>query len=257
MGAFPELSRRVLAVWARDKDVYMKTWTTNFLTPIIEPLLYVFAFGAAFTAMGVNVGGRSYLQYFAPAIIAIAVMNRAFFENTFSSFFRMYYQKTYDAILATPVNLDEVVAGEILWGATKGFIDALLMTFVIIALGLAAFPSALLIVPVSFLGGLAFASMAMFFTSIVPSMDGFSFPLFLVLVPMFLLSNTFFPASILGPTFGAAAQVFPLTHVVALMRGLALSALEPALVLDLLYLLGFIAVFFIATVHLMRKRLIK
>ncbi len=257
MGALPVLSHRLLAVWARDKDVYMKTWSTNFLTPIIEPLLYIFAFGAAFTAMNVTVGDLSYLEYFAPAIVAIAVMNRAFFENTFSSFFRMYYQKTYDAIMATPVNLDEVVAGEILWGATKGFVDALLMTIVIAALGLAHLPGSLLIIPVAFLGGLAFSSMAMFFTSIVPSMDGFSFPLFLVLVPMFLLSNTFFPVEILGPAFGGAAQAFPLTHVVSLMRGISTSSYSPMMAVDVAYLVAFASAFFIVTVQLMRRRLIK
>jgi lipooligosaccharide transport system permease protein len=257
MGFLPELSWRLLAVWARDKDVYMKTWSTNFLTPIIEPLLYVFAFGTAFSIMNVQVDGLPYLVYFAPAIVAIAVMNRAFFENTFSSFFRMYYQRTYDAIVATPVNLDEVVAGEILWGATKGFVDALLMTLVIAILGLVLLPAGLLIVPLAFLGGLAFASMAMFFTSLVPSMDGFSFPLFLVLVPMFLLSNTFFPAAVLGPTFALIAELFPLTHVVALMRGAALGTLGWINLLDLTYLMVFTAAFFIATIHLMRRRLIK
>ncbi len=257
MGILPDLSRRALAVWARDRDVYMKTWSTNFLTPIIEPLLYVFAFGTAFSIMQVKVGGLPYLLYFAPAIVAIAVMNRAFFENTFSSFFRMYYQRTYDAILATPVNLDEVVAGEVLWGATKGLIDAAIMTVVIVALGLALLPGALLIVPVAFLGGLAFASMAMFFTSIVPSIDGFSFPLFLVLVPMFILSNTFFPASVLGPTFGLMAEAFPLTHLVALIRDLALGTFPTAMVWDFLYLLIFASAFFVASVHLMRRRLIK
>lgn len=257
MGLLPELSRRALAVWARDRDVYMKTWSTNFLTPIIEPLLYVFAFGAAFSIMQVKVEGLPYLLYFAPAIVAIAVMNRAFFENTFSSFFRMYYQKTFDAIIATPVNLDEVVAGEILWGATKGLIDAAIMTVVIAALGLALLPGALLIIPVAFLGGLAFASMAMFFTSIVPSIDGFGFPLFLVLVPMFILSNTFFPAAVLGPTFGLLAEAFPLTHLVGLMRDLALDAFPPSMAWDALYLLAFAALFFLLAIHLMRRRLIK
>jgi len=116
-------------------------------------------------------------------------MNNAFFENTFASYVRMYYQKTYDAIMATPLNLDEIITGEIVWGAVKSLIATMLMVAVISFFRLLVYPQALLIVPLAFLGGLAFGSVAMCFTALVPQIEVFNFPIFLFITPMFLFSG--------------------------------------------------------------------
>jgi len=183
-------------------------------------------------------------------------MNNAFFENTFASYVRMYYQKTYDAIMATPLNLDEIITGEIVWGAVKSLIATMLMVAVISFFRLLVYPQALLIVPLAFLGGLAFGSVAMCFTALVPQIEVFNFPIFLFITPMFLFSGTFFPLETLPRWAQVLAQVLPLTHLVTLVRALTMGKLEVQLLLSLLYLVFFSAVTFILAIALMRRRLI-
>ena len=100
------LTWRCLRVWKRDWLVNRQSWHIGFLVPLLEPVLYVAAFGIGFGALiqSVQYLGRavSYVAFMAPALIATSIMYNAFFENTYSSFVRMYYQKTYDAIMATP-----------------------------------------------------------------------------------------------------------------------------------------------------------
>ena len=96
----------------------------------------------------------SYIAYIAPALISINIMYNAFFETTYSSFVRMYYQKTFDAMMATPLFIGEVITGEIFWGATKSLIATLIMLGVISLFGLIDYPAGLLIIPLSFLGGM-------------------------------------------------------------------------------------------------------
>jgi len=222
--------------------------------------LYLLAFGAGLGLLVREISYRgelvSYVAYIAPALIAINIMNNSFFENTFASFVRMYYQKTFDAIMATPLNLDEIVTGEIVWGAVKSIIATILMVTVISLFRLLVYPQTLLIIPLAFLGGLAFGSVAMCFTALVPQIEVFNFPIFLFITPMFLFSGTFFPLETLPRWAQVLAQVLPLTHLVALVRALAMGKLQGQLLLSLLYLLLFSAATFTLAIVLMRRRLI-
>src|SRR6187431_481864 len=101
-------------------------WKTEFLPPLLEPILYVLAFGLGLGKLvgQVSYEGRTlgYLQFMAPGVIAVAIMFWSFFESSFSSYVRMYYQKTYDAIVATPLLVEDIILGEMLWATTKAVI---------------------------------------------------------------------------------------------------------------------------------------
>jgi len=157
----PEMNRRLLKVWLRNKDVFMKNVKLNFLPPFLEPILYLLAMGFGLGAFVDEINGVSYAQFIAPALIAVSVMYASFFECTYGSYVRMYYQKTFDAIIATPLIIEDVIAGELFWGATRSTINALVMTPVIAAFGLIDLKYALLIIPFAFLGGLLFAWIGM------------------------------------------------------------------------------------------------
>ncbi|MGC8491253.1 MAG: ABC transporter permease [Syntrophobacteraceae bacterium] len=254
------LSWRLIRVWSRNFVVYRKIWFINFLVPLFEPILYLAAFGVGLGVLikQVNYQGApvSYVLFIAPALVAITIMYNAFFENTYTSFVRMYYQKTFDGMMATPLSLEDIIAGEILWGATKSVIATAIMLIVISCFGLVQFPQGLLVLPLSFLGGLAFGSIGMIFTGIVPSIDMFNLPIFLFITPMFLFSGTFFPISTLPGWAQKLAIALPLTHLVNLCRAFFLGKPAPDLAWSVLYITALFLLLFPVALVVMRRRLI-
>jgi lipooligosaccharide transport system permease protein len=254
----PKLSYRAWKVWTRNKDVFMKTYKTNFLPSLLEPILYLLALGVGLGGFVQPINGESYIQFIAPALVAVSMMYSSFYECTYASFVRMYFQKTFDAIIATPVTIEEVITGEILWGATKSLINSSIVLAVIVAFGLVPSPLFLLIIPVSFLVGLLFSAIAMCFTAISPNIDAFNYPSFLFITPMFLLSGTFFPLTSMPQFLQIATQIlFPLTNAVEVTRGLALGNIQLSIVFNLAWMMIVTPVFFVLAINLMKKRLIK
>jgi lipooligosaccharide transport system permease protein len=248
-------------VWQRNRDVYFVTWKTNLFPPLLEPILYLLAFGAGIGALVETVPYRGeairYTVYIAPGLLATQVMFQSFFETTYNTFVRMYYQRTFDAIVTTPLSLEDVMAGELLWGASKGTIGCTLMMLAISFFGLMEFPQALVIVPFSFLAGLFFAALGLCFTGVVPQIDSFNFPVFLFVMPMFLFSGTFFPLDVLPGWAQGVAALLPLTHVVNVMREACLGRLPARLLFDLAYLLAATAPVAVLGLALMKRRLVK
>jgi lipooligosaccharide transport system permease protein len=256
--ALPQLTSKVWKVWQRNFDVFLKTVRTNFFPSLLEPILYLLALGLGLGGFIQPIDGVPYINFIAPALVSISIMNGAFFECTFASFVRMYFQKTFDAIIATPVSVEEVIAGEILWGATRATINSTTVLVVIAAFGLVSGPLFLLVPLFAFLCGLMFASIAMCFTAIAPNIDFFNYPSFLFVTPMFLLSGTFFPLSQLPPLVQMLAQIFlPLTHVVNVVRGVVLDRLDFFLMFSVLWIVIVTLFFFLLSISLMKKRLIK
>lgn len=252
-----EITGRVRSVWQRNLDAFLRTYRVNFIPPFIEPVLYLLALGFGLGTYIETVDGIPYPVFIAPALVSISVMYSSFFECTYSSFVRMYYQKTFDAIIATPVSIDEVIAGEMLWGATRGMIYATLMLPVLLIFGVVAMPSSLLLIPFAFLAGLLFASIGMCFTAITPGIDALNYPSFLFITPMFLFSGTFFPLDLLPePIQYFALAALPLTHVVSINRAITLPAFSPMNLLSLAWIAVATVLFFLLAIRLMRRRLI-
>jgi len=262
----PKLTYRVWKVWRRNFDVFTKTIRVNFLPSVLEPILYLVALGLGLGTFVTSIEGLSYIQFIAPALVAIAIMYGSFFECTYSSFVRMYFQKTFDAIIATPVSVEEVIAGELVWGATRATINAVIVLAVVAAFGLVSSPLFILTPLLAFFGGLMFGAIGMCFTALAQNIDFFNYPSFLLITPMFLLSGTFFPLSSLpSPVQTAALAVLPLTHVANLTRGLVLGKIdtflnlstEATLLLSIVWISVVTVVFFILSINLMKKKLIK
>ena len=253
-------SARAYLIWRRNADVYLKPWILNFLPPFLEPVLYVAIFGAGIGALvrSVPVSGREipYLLFISPGMISVAIMQQAFSECTYGTFIRMYYQKTFDAITATPCSLEDVVAGEIAWGATKAVISTAIMLPLLAAFGLIQMPSSLWFLPLSLLAGWFFAAFALCIAALVPQIDAFNLPMFLLFMPMFALSETFFPLPLSG-WMRMVGNALPLTHVSRIGRAAALGQISlqaswPGLVT--LAILALVLSFLGA--YLMRRRLI-
>ncbi len=255
------ISWRFHHVWMRNLVTYRRIWRVNFLVPLMEPAFYILAFGLGFSGLigSVDYAGMhlTYTRFMAPALVATACMYNAFFETTYTSFVRMYYQNTFDGILATPVSLEEIIVAEIVWAASKAAVAVAVMLVVLIPMGYAAFPGALMCIPLAFLGGLAFAAIGMFFTGIIPTVDMFNLPIFLFITPMFLFSGTFFPVSGIPAWAGIFTLIFPLYHLVELTRFFCIGAMESNPVFNLSYLVIFAVVFGYLALRAMKQRLIK
>ncbi|KYH32559.1 ABC transporter permease [Neomoorella mulderi] len=250
-----DISYRAWKVFWRNFVVFRKTWLTNIMFNFLEPLLYLAAMGYGMGHYIPAIQGMSYLQFLAPGLIASSAMWATASECTYDSFVRMKFQKTYHAIVATPVSLDEVVVGEMLFGTFKSVLYGTVILLVILFLGLVRSPAALLVPLVLVLCGFVFAELGMIWTGLVPKIDTFSYFFTLIITPMFLFAGVFFPLDALPLVVQRLAWLIPLYHVVELVRPLVLGQLSPVLLVHAAWLVVFIAIFFYPPLYLLRRRL--
>ncbi len=255
-GMLRNLSHRILAVWYRDAKVWTKFYKASILGNLGEPLLYLLAMGWGLGRLVGTVDGVPYIEFLAPGLVCSTAMYAATFECTFGSFTRMTRQKTYDGILATPVSLEDIIAGEILWGATKGMLSGAAMLLVMAFFGLVTSIWSVFSLGLVFLIGLLFASLSMIVTARAPSYDFFSYYFTLAIAPMFLFSGIFFPVGNLPGWAQTVAWLLPLTHGVSASRALFAGEVGWGIAGDLLWLAMFFTVTFVIALWSIRKRLI-
>ncbi|MBI5025686.1 MAG: ABC transporter permease [Nitrospirae bacterium] len=247
--------KKAFRVWQRNLTVYRKLYKSSLIVNFVEPMIYLLAIGIGLGAYVKEINGVPYLNFIAPGILASSAMFAASFECTYGSFVRMTYQKTFDAILATPVNIEDLVLGELLWGTTKSVIYGSIILVVIAAFGLVESPLVIFLPLILIVSGLLFAEIAMIFTSISPGIDTFNYFFTLFMTPMFLFSGIFFPLDGLPPIIGQIAEFTPLYHLVNVCRSLTFGKAMP--LMDILYLLAAASILLYPPIALIRRRLIK
>lgn len=222
----PALEWQSRAVLGRHLRVHLRNWHTAMLPPVCEPLVMLLAFGVGLgREMGdFRWGGAPvrYLTYLAPGILAYTAFMTSFFQSLFSAFMRMRYQKSWEGQLTTQVRLEHVVWGEILWAATLATLYAVFVCGVLLAFGWAGsltlhwawLPA---VIPLLFLAALAFSSVGLFFTAILPNIDHMGLPFFLVILPVGFISSTYFPLPDI-PWLAAVVQLNPLHHLAEGLR---------------------------------------
>jgi lipooligosaccharide transport system permease protein len=218
------------AVVRRHMTVYLRNWHTAFLPPAVEPVTMLLAFGLGLGGYVDRMpwqGERiDYLSFVAPGLLAYATYMSAVFQSLYGAFIRMRYQKTWEGQLTTQVELRHVVWGEVLWAALLATsyvaIVALVLTAFTVAglvsLDLAWLPVTL---PIAFVAACAFGAFGLLFTAVMPTIDHMNIPVFLVVIPMGLLSGTYFP--IQHPALAALSQLNPVYHLAQGYRGLLLG----------------------------------
>jgi lipooligosaccharide transport system permease protein len=247
--------KRAFSVWQRHWLVYTKLYKTSFALNFAEPALYLVAMGLGLGAFVKDIHGQTYIQYIAPGIVASSSVFAAVYECTYGTYIRMTFQKTFDAILATPVNLDDLVAGELLWGATKSVIFGITITIVIALFGLVDSPLILLTIPFIFLGGLIFAELSVVFCAIVPGIDSFSYFYTLFMTPLFLFSGIFFPLDAMPAVVSGLAFFTPLYHLVNICRAFSAGTFSGA-GWSMAWLVAVVLLLSPLPFRLMRKRII-
>src|SRR5918999_578276 len=197
-----------------------------------------------------------YIAFLAAGTVCSSTMMSASFEAMYSSFSRMHVQRTWDAIMNTPILLEDVVVGEAMWAASKALLSGTAVLVVAAALGLVASPLGLWVLPVVFLTGLVFAGLGLMMTSLSPSYDFFMYYFTLAITPMMLACGVFFPIERLPEWLQLAAHALPLTHAVELARPLMQGVVPATAAVNVLVLLAYAAVSCYFALALARKRLL-
>lgn len=207
-----------LAVWRRNVAVHLRLWKLNMVAPIIEPVISVLGFGWGIGALVAGkVSGSSYLTFAGAGLLGITVLMRAMFETTYAAYFRMVYQSTYDAILATPVDAESLAFAEILWAVTHGLFDTIIILGVLAVFGAATSPWALL-APLPLLVGAVFmAGLSLGITAHVHDIDAFNVYMAVFFSTMYV-SGAFFPLGVLPLWLQIPARVLPTTESIELTR---------------------------------------
>jgi lipooligosaccharide transport system permease protein len=248
---------RFFRVWQRNRDVFFRLWHSEAPASVIEPIILLLAFGIGMGAYIGMVDGQRYIEFIAPGVIAAYAMFSAGFECTYGSYFRMEHQYTFDAILTTPLNVEDLTAGEIFWGATRSLMTGTVVLAVAAAFQLVHSPWAVLIPVATLLEGIMFASISVFYTSIVPSIYSFNYYFTLFISPMFFLAGVFFPLDSFPEILQKLSLAAPLTPAVNLNRALFQGEFSVSLLLSLAVIVIYIVVFFSLSLVTMRRRLTK
>lgn len=249
-------SSRFFQVWRRHFLVWRKTAASSLVASLGEPFLYLLGMGYGLGHFVGSMGDTPYPVYLAAGILAANSMHAATFEAIYGGFTRMTRQNTFHAMLATPLRIADIVAGEVTWAATKSLLSGTAILLVAGLMGAMPAKTAILVLPVVFLSGLIFGSMGMIMTAISPSYDFFMYYFTLVTTPMFLFCGVFYPVESLPPLIRLATQFLPLTHVVALIRPLTSAIPFQETFLHLGALIIFAVIAFLLAVTLIKRRII-
>jgi lipooligosaccharide transport system permease protein len=223
----------------RNIMVYRRTWLV-IVSGFFEPLFYLLSIGFGLGALIGPVPGPdgqpiSYGMFVAPGLLATSAMNGAVYESTFNVFFKLRYSKTYDAILSTPMGIDDVATGEVGWSLIRGGLYAMGFLVVIVALGLATSPLVVLCLPASLLIGFAFAAVGMAATTWIRSWQDFDF-IIVITLPLFLFSATFYPITAYPEALQAVVAWTPLYQGASMLRQLTTGAVDASIVVNVAYL---------------------
>lgn len=215
--------RGATRVWERNLWVYSKRWVYNILPNFFEPVFYLLGMGVGLGAY-VAAGGQfegGYVAFVAPGLVAASAMNGGIFETTYNIFVKLHFSKIYDAMVATPLSFEDVAAGEILWAVTRATLYGTAFLAITLFFGVPLTPRLLLALAALPLIGFCFAAIGTAFTSLIDSIDLYTYFWTLFVTPSFVFSGIFFPIEErFPPALITVAELTPLYNAVHMMRGI-------------------------------------
>jgi len=253
----PRVRRGALAITYRNILVWKKLIIPAMLMNFGEPALYLLGIGYGFGHFVEVMDGLPYIAFLASGIIASSAMMTSTFEGMYSVFTRMVPQRTYDSILATPLDIDDILAGEMIWCAVKSVISGIAILFVATVLGVVHGWTAIAVIPVVFVIGLCFAGPAILTSAFAPSYDFFTYFFVLAITPMFMLCGVFYPISTFPEVMQQLVHILPLTHAVELTRPIITGQPLQNPLLNIVVLLLYAGVGYYFAVVFTRRRLMQ
>jgi lipooligosaccharide transport system permease protein len=243
-------------VMSREVANFRTFWKATTFSSVLEPVIYLLAFGLGLGATVVNkINGLDYVEYVGTGMVATAVIFSSALPAMFGTFVKERFQRTYDAILAAPVDVEELVTAEMLWIGLRSGIYGCFPLIVSMIFGLDPAPGMLLVPLFCFVTALGFAAFGIAVAASVAKIDQFNYVTTLVITPLFLVAGTFFPIDQLPEWVQVVSQLNPLHHLVELVRDSAFG-FEAADLLRVAFLVVFALLLWRVAVSRMEKRLI-
>ncbi|WP_445149994.1 ABC transporter permease [Baekduia sp. Peel2402] len=242
-------------VLVREVVNFKSYWRASTFSSTVEPTIYLLAFGFGFGTLVSKVNGLDYVQFVGTGTVATAVLFSSVFPAMFGTFVKREFQGTYGAILAAPVDTEEIVTGEALWIAARAGVFGCAPMLVAIVFGLDPAWGMLLVPFIAFIAGFGWASFGILISAVMKSIDNFSYVTSTVITPLFLVAGTFFPISGLPEWARILANVNPLYHCVQLVRD-AIFGLDWIDLYHLAFMVAFGLIAWRIAIWRMEKRLI-
>lgn len=247
----------VFGVMSRDMTVFTRYWRTTTFSSIVEPTIYLLAFGFGFGALITSINGLDYAQFVGTGVVATAVLFSSAFPGMYGTFLKYRFQRTYDAFLAAPVDVEEIVSAEVLWIGIRAGVYGNAPLLVAFAFGLQPRWTALLVPFICFVTGCAFVAFGVAIAGTAGSIDNFNYITSGVLTPMFLTAGTFFPISSFPGWIEVIAHANPLFHCVQLVRDAVVYGIDPlADLIHLAVLVAFGVAMWALAIRQLRRRLV-
>ncbi len=243
-------------VLVREMGNFASYWRSTTFSSTVEPTIYLLAFGFGFGSLVSTVAGYDYVEFVGTGTVATAVLFSSVFPGMFGTFIKYKFQRTYDAILAAPVDPEELVTAEALWIALRAGTYGCVPMLVAIPFGLDPRPGMLLVPLIAFLAGFGWAAFGILVAATLKSIDNFNYVTSTVVTPLFLVAGTFFPLSGLPEWAQALGELNPLHHCVELVRDAVFGTLRGLDLARLAALLAFGALTWRLAAWRMRARLI-
>lgn len=243
------------AVWWRNFVAWRKYYLSSVLLNFGEPLTNLLALGLGLGAYVATMQGVSFLQFIAPGLLAVTAMNAVTFDSGFETYDKLNSNGIYQAMLTSPLQVREIVAGEYLWEATRSLLYGSVFFIVVSAFGLVHSVYAVLLPIPLVLMGVLFSAPAIYVAAIARTHEQIFYYFSLVVTPMFMFSGVFFPVSRLPHLVADVVYILPLYHAVAMCRDLVLGRVGPADGVHLLWLVGYTLILLWLPMRALERRL--
>jgi lipooligosaccharide transport system permease protein len=246
----------LMGVLVREIINYSSYWRSSAFSSTVEPTIYLLAFGFGFGSLVSTIGGYEYVEFVGTGTVATAVLFSSAFPAMFGTFVKYQFQRTYDAILAAPVDTEELVSAEALWMAMRASVYGCVPMVVALFFGLDPAWGMLTVPGIAFVSGFGWACFGVAVAGYAKSIENFSYIVSAVLTPLFLVAGTFFPLDNLPEWAQVLAQLNPLHHCVELVRHAAFGFEGWTDVLRLGALVAFGLLTWRVAIHAMTRKLV-
>lgn len=218
---FPILTGLTFRVWQRNMFHFRKTWRVNLVWIVVEPMVYLLAFGYGLGGLVSHINSQSYVEFFFPGLLCTTAMMVSFFESTYGNFVKLTQLNTYSTLLLTKLSVDEIICGEVLWATSKALIGVSIVGIMGSLFGIGDPWVLLKILPYLFFVAWFFANLGMWITAGARNYDSFIYPTSVMIIPLTFLSGAYYPLSQLPNWVRILAYSSPLTQAVSASRAVA------------------------------------